>query len=77
MTTWGHDPAVISSSNALLTINDALPHSSVFVQVTNAGTACWGGRVSEWRQVLAGVNVCCLSESGYVGVLIVGGMVCE
>lgn len=32
ITTWGHDPAVIASSNILLTLNDALAHSAVFVQ---------------------------------------------
>ena len=33
VTTWGHDPGVIASSNILLTLNDALAHSAVFVQV--------------------------------------------
>ncbi|KAK7100158.1 protein FAM91A1-like [Littorina saxatilis] len=32
VTTWGHDPGVIASSNILLTLNDALAHSAVFVQ---------------------------------------------
>ncbi|ESP05148.1 hypothetical protein LOTGIDRAFT_227830 [Lottia gigantea] len=32
VTTWGHDPGVISTSNILLTLNDALSHSAVFVQ---------------------------------------------
>lgn len=32
VTTWGHDPGVIASSNILLTLNDALSHSAVFVQ---------------------------------------------
>ncbi|KAH3848619.1 protein FAM91A1-like [Dreissena polymorpha] len=32
VTTWGHDPSVISTSNILLTLNDALSHSAVFVQ---------------------------------------------
>ncbi|GFO05062.1 protein fam91a1 [Plakobranchus ocellatus] len=32
VTTWGHDPGVIASSNILLTLNDALTHSAVFVQ---------------------------------------------
>ncbi|XP_060077726.1 protein FAM91A1-like [Ylistrum balloti] len=32
VTTWGHDPAVIATSNILLTLNDALSHSAVFVQ---------------------------------------------
>lgn len=33
MTTWGHDPAVVLVSNLLLTVNDALTHSAVLVQV--------------------------------------------
>ncbi|KAK3600385.1 hypothetical protein CHS0354_016001 [Potamilus streckersoni] len=33
VTTWGHDPAVIATSNVLLTLNDALTHSAVLVQV--------------------------------------------
>nr|KAG5713951.1 hypothetical protein BaRGS_020279 [Batillaria attramentaria] len=32
VTTWGHDPGVIATSNILLTLNDALAHSAVFVQ---------------------------------------------
>ncbi|XP_059163010.1 protein FAM91A1-like [Physella acuta] len=32
VTTWGHDPGVIAASNILLTLNDALSHSAVFVQ---------------------------------------------
>ncbi|KAK6188765.1 hypothetical protein SNE40_004877 [Patella caerulea] len=32
VTTWGHDPGVIATSNILLTLNDALSHSPVFVQ---------------------------------------------
>lgn len=33
VTTWGHDPAVVLLSNLLLTVNDALTHSAVLVQV--------------------------------------------
>lgn len=32
VTTWGHDPGVISTSNILITLNDALTHSAVMVQ---------------------------------------------
>ncbi|KAF0309275.1 Protein FAM91A1 [Amphibalanus amphitrite] len=32
VTTWGHDPAVISVSGALMTLNEALSHSAVLVQ---------------------------------------------
>ena len=32
VTTWGHDPGVIGTSNILLTLNDALTHSAVLVQ---------------------------------------------
>ncbi|XP_067677224.1 protein FAM91A1-like [Haliotis asinina] len=32
VTTWGHDPGIIATSNILLTLNDALTHSAVFVQ---------------------------------------------
>lgn len=32
ITTWGHDPAVIPTSNILLTLNDALSHSAILVQ---------------------------------------------
>ncbi len=34
VTTWGHDPGVIPTSNILLTLNDALSHSAVLVQVS-------------------------------------------
>ncbi|GFS21352.1 protein FAM91A1 [Elysia marginata] len=37
VTTWGHDPGVIASSNILLTLNDALTHSAVFVQGHGCG----------------------------------------
>ncbi|XP_041483997.1 protein FAM91A1-like [Lytechinus variegatus] len=33
VTTWGHDPGLVSTSNALFTINDALAHSAVLIQV--------------------------------------------
>ena len=33
ITTWGHDPGVIAASNILVTLNDALTHSAVLVQV--------------------------------------------
>ncbi|XP_071837437.1 protein FAM91A1-like isoform X2 [Apostichopus japonicus] len=32
ITTWGHDPGLVATSNALLTINDALSHSAVLIQ---------------------------------------------
>ncbi|KAK3090617.1 hypothetical protein FSP39_013167 [Pinctada imbricata] len=32
VTTWGHDPGVIATSNILLTLNDALTHSAILVQ---------------------------------------------
>lgn len=32
VTSWGHDPSVMPASSALFTLNDALPHSAVFVQ---------------------------------------------
>lgn len=34
VTSWGHDSSVIPGANALITLNDALTHSAVFVQVT-------------------------------------------
>ena len=37
ITTWGHDPGVVATSNALLTINDALAHSAVLIQVRGKG----------------------------------------
>ena len=33
VTTWGHDPTSVVVSNLLLTVNDALTHSAVLVQV--------------------------------------------
>ncbi|XP_064606810.1 protein FAM91A1-like isoform X2 [Liolophura sinensis] len=32
VTTWGHDPGVIATSNIMLTLNDALTHSAVLIQ---------------------------------------------
>ncbi|KAK2553702.1 Protein FAM91A1 [Acropora cervicornis] len=32
ITTWGHDPGIVSVSNVLITLNDALSHSAVLVQ---------------------------------------------
>ncbi|XP_033109586.1 protein FAM91A1-like [Anneissia japonica] len=44
ITTWGHDPGVVATSNALLTINDALSHSAVLIQaqgwLTDGETTC-------------------------------------
>ena len=34
VTTWGHDPTSVFASNLLLTVNDALTHSAVLIQVT-------------------------------------------
>ncbi|XP_014670836.1 PREDICTED: protein FAM91A1-like [Priapulus caudatus] len=33
ITVWGHDPSVVSTANVLLTLNDALSHSAVLMQV--------------------------------------------
>ena len=33
ITSWGHDPGVLPTSNALFTVNDALTHSAVLLQV--------------------------------------------
>ncbi len=35
VTTWGHDPTSVFVSNLLLTVNDALTHSSVLIQVSS------------------------------------------
>ncbi|XP_064626178.1 protein FAM91A1-like isoform X2 [Lineus longissimus] len=32
ITTWGHDPGIIPTSNILLTLNDALSHSALLIQ---------------------------------------------
>ncbi|XP_076341540.1 protein FAM91A1 isoform X2 [Tachypleus tridentatus] len=32
VTTWGHDPGTVPTSNALTTLNDALSHSAVLIQ---------------------------------------------
>lgn len=34
VTTWGHDPTSVFVSNLLLTVNDALTHSAVLIQVS-------------------------------------------
>jgi hypothetical protein len=34
VTTWGHDPGVLPVSNIVFTLNDALCHSAVLVQVS-------------------------------------------
>ena len=33
MTSWGHDSAVVPTSNALLSANEALTHAPVLIQV--------------------------------------------
>lgn len=33
LTSWGHDTAVVNTSNVLLTLNEALTHSAVLIQV--------------------------------------------
>lgn len=33
ITSWGHDPGVVPSSNVLTMLNDALTHSAVLIQV--------------------------------------------
>ena len=37
MTPWGHDATLVNGSNLLLTLNDALTHSSVLIQVRVRG----------------------------------------
>lgn len=34
ITSWGHDPGVVPTSNVLTMLNDALTHSAVLIQVT-------------------------------------------
>ena len=36
VTSWGHDPGVIPGGNAIFTLNDALCHSAILVQVSVA-----------------------------------------
>lgn len=42
ITTWGHDPSILQTSNILLTLQDCLTHSAVLVQAysktTDTGT---------------------------------------
>ncbi|XP_015754940.1 PREDICTED: protein FAM91A1-like [Acropora digitifera] len=38
ITTWGHDPGIVSVSNVLITLNDALSHSAVLVQAHGVHT---------------------------------------
>lgn len=45
VTTWGHDPTVVFISNILLTINDALTHSAVLVQVSVGVVGVMGSRL--------------------------------
>lgn len=33
ITSWGHDPGVVPTSNVLTMLNDALTHSAVLIQV--------------------------------------------
>lgn len=33
ITSWGHDPGVVPTSNVLMMLNDALTHSAVLIQV--------------------------------------------
>lgn len=34
ITSWGHDPGVVPTSNVLTMLNDALTHSAVLIQVS-------------------------------------------
>lgn len=36
ITSWGHDPGVVPTSNVLTMLNDALTHSAVLIQVQSA-----------------------------------------
>lgn len=36
ITSWGHDPGVVPTSNVLTMLNDALTHSAVLIQVRSA-----------------------------------------
>lgn len=35
ITSWGHDPGVVPTSNVLTMLNDALTHSAVLIQVSS------------------------------------------
>lgn len=35
ITSWGHDPGVVPTSNVLTMLNDALTHSAVLIQVNS------------------------------------------
>ena len=41
ITSWGHDPGVVPSSNVLTMLNDALTHSAVLIQVRDTYTPEW------------------------------------
>lgn len=38
ITSWGHDPGVVPTSNVLTMLNDALTHSAVLIQVKHPYT---------------------------------------
>lgn len=38
ITSWGHDPGVVPTSNVLTMLNDALTHSAVLIQVSTFTT---------------------------------------
>ena len=77
ITTWGHDPGIVSVSNVLITLNDALSHSAVLVQVstnrdhkkTNNGVVSWirrpqfGSKI-EWQLQTWQLSLPITSESG-------------
>lgn len=54
MTSWGHDGAVVSVTNLLITLNDALTHSAVLVQVNN-----W------YPQLISYITVWCYKAYGW------------
>lgn len=64
ITSWGHDPGVVPTSNVLMMLNDALTHSAVLIQVNThaerhtlsfsvAAHVCFGFLV--WLNQLQGV----------------------
>lgn len=63
ITSWGHDPGVVPTSNVLTMLNDALTHSAVLIQV-NTPTHIY--KLQFYNEVVSGTCEHCVIYSSFV-----------
>lgn len=65
ITSWGHDPGVVPTSNVLTMLNDALTHSAVLIQVISWGRFFFWATLAQLC-VMETIRLCvCVTPQGH------------